>query len=125
MGRSNEIVKMAVEEIKTILTTDRIIGSPIQIGEATILPLVSVGFGFGGGGGSDDTASGSGEGAGAGGGVKPVALVISDQSGVRVEPVRATGASLVASITDIVKMAMEKEKGNGKTGNKAGDTPNE
>lgn len=133
MGRSEDVIKMAAEEIRTIITTDRVVGTPITIGDATILPLVSVGFGFGGGGGSDtgtdeggksDKAGGpgSGEGVGAGGGVKPVALVISDASGVRVEPIKAPGASLISSITDIVRNVVEERSGSSKRSTGSSDS---
>jgi len=74
-------------------------GAPIQHGETLIIPTAEVlsgmGFGLGSGGGDSpqeegkDVASGGGGGGGGGGRVfsRPVAVIIADQNGVRVEPV--------------------------------------
>ena len=111
MDKANEIVSMTVEHIKALLTTDRVVGDPIQVGDATILPLVSIGFGFGGGGGTGEKqGENGGSGAGAGGGVKPVALVISDANGIRVEPVNVGLTTLTSSISEIVRAVMEDRK---------------
>ena len=71
----------------------------------TLIPLISVGFGFGAGGGegTDPTkGAGTGGGTGGGGGVKPVALVIINKDGVRVEPIKGGTASLMEKIADVV-----------------------
>ena len=115
MDKSQEIVSTTVEQIKTLLTTDRVVGDAIQIGDATILPLVSIGFGFGGGSGENNEGkSGGGAGAGAGGGVKPVALVISDAKGIRVEPINPGLSSLATSVSEIVRTVMEQRSGTDK-----------
>jgi uncharacterized spore protein YtfJ len=117
MGEAEQVITAVVEQVKALLASERVVGEPIQLGEATILPLVSVGFGFGGGSGIEGKASsgtngGSGSGAGAGGGIKPVALVISDASGVRVEPIKEHSSSLGEAIAQVVKaVAEEKSKG--------------
>ncbi|MFP4153938.1 MAG: GerW family sporulation protein [Alkalispirochaeta sp.] len=131
MADTERIITTTVEQIKTLLTGDRVIGEAIRIGDATIVPLMSVGFGFGGGG-SVESASESGEGAGAGGGIRPVALVIADASGVRVEPVKQSSSALIESVAAIAQRVMDekgtgagKERSNGKTGDDgtAGGTP--
>lgn len=111
MESATEIINATIEQVKSVLTSGRVVGDPIQVGEATIIPLVSVGFGFGGGSGSGDdgkNTDGAGRGAGAGGGVKPVALVIADANGVRVEAVDSKLSGLASSISEIVKTVMEK-----------------
>lgn len=108
MDKAGEIVSMTVEHIKSLLETDRIVGEPVQVGAATILPLVSIGFGFGGGGGSGENQhENTGSGAGAGGGIKPVALVVSDADGIRVEPVNAGLATLTSSVSEIIRAVLE------------------
>ena len=124
MEETRNLVKTSVEEIKGVLSADRVVGEPIIVGGNTIIPLVSVGFGFGGGGGTGkggksekDTGEGRGGGTGGGGGVKPVALIIVNEEGVRVEAIRGGLSSLADSVSDLVVKVMEKRaagKGEGK-----------
>ncbi|GAI12365.1 unnamed protein product [marine sediment metagenome] len=50
-----KLVKTTVEEIEKMLSTKTVVGQPMTIEGATLIPLISVGFFFG-------TASGSGKG---------------------------------------------------------------
>jgi len=94
----------AMVEIERMLNTKTVVGEPITVDGNTLIPLVSVGFGFGVGGseGTDPKkGAGSGGGTGAGGGVKPVALVVINKDGVRVETLKGGAASLVEKIADV------------------------
>lgn len=94
----------AIGEIERMLNTKTVVGDPIAVEGNTLIPLVSVGFGFGVGGGEGTDpkkGAGSGGGTGGGGGVKPVALVVINKDGVRVESVKAGAASLVDKIADV------------------------
>jgi uncharacterized spore protein YtfJ len=111
MDSAHDIISTTVEHIKDLLDSDRVVGDPVQIGDATILPLVSIGFGFGGGSGTGEKQGDNrGSGSGAGGGIKPVALVISDAGGVRVEPVSSRLSTLTSSISEIVQSVMKDRK---------------
>lgn len=93
------------KELETILTSKTVVGTPIQLGDATILPLVSVGFGVGVGAGSgSDKKNGSGGGSGSafGGGVKPIALLIADKNGVRLETILGSAASVAETIAETI-----------------------
>jgi len=108
----------AIGEIERMLNTKTVVGEPITVEGNTLIPLVSVGFGFGvGGGEGTDPKKGAGVGGGTagGGGVKPVALVVVNQDGVRVETVKGAAASLVEKIADVAgKFASaEREKAAG------------
>ena len=79
----------------------------------TIIPLSSIGFGFGAGGGSGKTAKvdgqeGMGGGTGGAGGIKPVAVIVIDQNGVRVEPLKRGMPGTLEKVGDIVAKAMDK-----------------
>lgn len=94
----------AIGEIERILSTKTVVGDPITVDGNTLIPLVSVGFGFGVGAGEGNDPKkgvGSGGGTGGGGGVKPVALVIVNKDGVRVETVKGTAASVVEKVADV------------------------
>lgn len=95
----------AVAEIERMLNTKTVVGEPITVGGNTLIPLVNVGFGFGVGGGQGtepQKGSGHGGGTGGGGGVKPVALIIVNEDGVRVEPIKSGTTSVLEKVAETV-----------------------
>ena len=111
-----KLLKTSLEEIERMLNTKTVVGDPIKIGETTLIPLLSVGFGFGAGGGtgkgdmgtkSAGTGEGTGAGVGGGGGVKPVAMIVIDDNGVRVESIKGSAASAMESIGAVIGKAVE------------------
>ena len=109
----------AIQEIERMLNTKTVVGDPITVEGNTLIPLVSVGFGFGVGGGEGTDpkkGAGVGGGTGGGGGVKPVALIVINKDGVRVEPVKGGASSVLEKIAETVgKVAA------GKSGSKDAD----
>ena len=86
------LVKTTMGEIEKALSTRTVVGEPITIEGATLIPLISVGFGFGVGGAQgkgEAKQKGEGVGGGTGGGawIRPKAVIIIDKEGVRVEPI--------------------------------------
>jgi uncharacterized spore protein YtfJ len=79
MSTAQNILKDLVGELKELAKTETIVGSPLSVGEFTILPISRVVLGVGAGGGSGETEKKTaiGEGGGGGGGIRviPVALV--------------------------------------------------
>ena len=126
MEETQNLVKTSMEEIRGVLSAERVVGEPIVVGGNTIIPLVNAGFGFGAGGGTGkegrsekEAGEGSGGGTGGGGGVKPVALIIVNEEGVKVETLKGTVSSLAESVSDLVVKVMDKQaagKGEGKEG---------
>lgn len=121
----SNLVKATLEEIEKVLTTRTVVGEPITIEDRTLIPLISIGFGFGAGGGSgkgDDKRKGEGEGGGTGGGawVKPVAVVVVDRDGVRIEPIRrglvTTMDKIGETIPRVVDRIIEKREERKKEG---------
>jgi uncharacterized spore protein YtfJ len=104
----------AVGEIERMLNTKTIVGEPMNIEGNTLIPLVNVGFGFGVGGGEGSESqkgSGQGGGTGGGGGVKPVALVVVNKDGVRVEPIKSGTASVLEKVAESVGKSMTDRSG--------------
>jgi uncharacterized spore protein YtfJ len=94
----------AIGEVERMLNSKTVVGEPITAEGNTLIPLVSVGFGFGVGAGEGNDpkkGAGSGGGTGAGGGVKPVALIIVNKDGVRLESVKGGAASLMEKVADV------------------------
>ena len=115
MEETQNLVKTSMEEIKGMLSAERVVGEPIVVGGNTIIPVVSAGFGFGGGSGTGkggksekETGEGAGGATGGGGGVKPVALIIVNEEGVRFEAMKGAVSSLAESVSGLVVKVMEK-----------------
>jgi uncharacterized spore protein YtfJ len=107
------LLKTTLGEIERLLTTKTVVGEPVTVDGSTIIPMVSIGFGFGAGGGSGKeakTVAGEavGGGSGGGGGIKPVAIIVVNKDGVRVEPVRRAAATMVEKMGEALGKFVEK-----------------
>lgn len=109
-----KLVKTTLGEMEKVLGSKTVVGEPITIGDSTIIPLLSIGFGFGGGGGAGlgDSKKEGGEAfggaGGAGGGVKPIAVIIIDKDGARIESIKGGMAAALEKIGEQVPKVMEK-----------------
>lgn len=114
MEEVEKLLTTAVGELEKILSSKTVVGDPITVGDATLIPLVSVGFGFGAGGGTGtqpgQAGQGSGGGTGGGGGIKPVAVLIIDPQGVRLESIKGGTATMVEKVADLVGKGMQKPR---------------
>ncbi len=113
MEVAENLVKATMGEMEKVLNVKTVVGEPVTIGEATFVPLISIGFGFGAGGGSGKgTGKQEGEGTGGGtggcGGVKPVAIVIIDDTGIRIETLKGGLASAIQKLGETIPQVMEK-----------------
>ncbi len=113
MEEVDSLVKTTLGEIEKVLSTRTVVGEPITIQGATLIPLISVGFGFGAGGASgkgEAKQKGEGAGGGTGGGawVRPIAIVIVDKEGVRIEPIRGGMAAAIEKIGETIPQMIEK-----------------
>ena len=110
---AEQLVKTTLGEIEKVLGSKTVVGEPITIGDSTIIPLLSLGFGFGGGGssglGGDTKKEGSEAIAGgAGGGVRPIAVIIIDKNGARIESIKGGMAAALEKVGESVPKMMEK-----------------
>lgn len=112
MESVDSLIKTTMDEIQKVLSTRTVVGEPITLKEMIIVPLVSIGFAFGAGGGSgkDERRKGAGEGGGSGGGawVKPIAIVIADKEGIKIEPIRGGFTSALEKIGETIPQTMMK-----------------
>jgi len=109
----DHLIKTTLGEVEKVLNTKTVIGEPITIGDTTLIPLISVGFGFGAGGGSakgEDKHSGEGSGSGTGGGagVRPIAVIVIDKEGTRIEPIKGSMAAFLEKLTDSMPDVIDK-----------------
>ena len=107
------LVKATLGEIEKVLGTRTVVGEPIAVEGATLIPLISIGFGFAAGGGEgrgEAKQKGEGSGGGTGGGawVRPVAVVIIDKEGVRIEPIRRGITTTIGKLSETIPQMIEK-----------------
>jgi uncharacterized spore protein YtfJ len=110
------LVKTTMGEIEKMLTTKTVVGDPIMIDGKTVIPLIAVGFGFGAGGGTGkmnvrQPQEGTGAGTGGGAGIRPIAMIISDKDGIRIEPIKGGLASALEKMTETCVPMMMKKMG--------------
>jgi len=110
------LLKTTTAELEKMLSSKTVVGDPITFGDVTIVPLRSAGFTLGCGGGSGRaTESGKGEGVGAGtggaAGVKPVAVLVIDRNGVRVEPMKGSLAQVADKVAEVMPKMPGMKKG--------------
>ncbi len=102
----SEILKAITGEMQKTISARTVVGDPISVEGKTIIPLVSVGMGFGAGTGSGKDATGGG-GGGGGLGMKPVAVIIIDEHGAKVESLKFAKPSLIAQLAEAAPMLAE------------------
>ena len=86
MSDVETLLKAITGEIQKSVTTKSVVGDPITIQETTLIPLINIGMVFGAGVGTGKgREQGEGSGGGGGLGIKPVAVVVINKSGVKVE----------------------------------------
>jgi len=86
-----ETIKAVSDEMQKNLSPDSVIGSQIEIGGNIMIPVVQIGLGFGcglGGGGAAGKDTGESTGGGGGGGVTPASLILINDDGVHVLPLK-------------------------------------
>ncbi len=110
-----KLLKTAMGEVERMLNTKTVVGEPIIIEGNTLIPLVSLGFGIGAGGGGGtgsmkggESGEAKGAGTGGGGGVKPVAIIIINKDGVRLEPVKGGTSSVLEKVAETIGKAVQK-----------------
>jgi uncharacterized spore protein YtfJ len=105
----DELLKLTADEVSRLLSPAQVIGTPLEIGDKVVIPLVHFGFGFGAGTGHGREKSEGGSGAGGGGGISPVALVIMHKDvqgpeGIQVMSLRKESAlaQVISNLTESI-----------------------
>ena len=109
MTDTESLLKQTVGELDKLLKAQNVIGEPSTHGGVTVIPLVSFGFGFGAGGGSKKEAE-SGAGTGGGGGIRPVAVIVVDDAGTRIQSIRGASATILETLGEAVGKVVEKAR---------------
>ncbi|MFB3765139.1 MAG: GerW family sporulation protein [Methanotrichaceae archaeon] len=90
MENLEDVIRAITTEMQKSISAKTVVGDPVTFEGKTIIPLISVGMGFGAGTGTGKTSDGNG-GGGAGGGmaIKPIAVVVVDETGVKLETLKS------------------------------------
>lgn len=110
-----DLMKSAFADTAKTLANETLVGETITLGDAQIVPIFSMGFGLGVGSGEgsghmkgkEQEGQGKGQGAGAGGGLRPVAIIIADKDGIRVERLGPPPAKWPGELMDTIKSVVK------------------
>ncbi|MBN2414734.1 sporulation protein [bacterium] len=108
-----DLIKTVLDELRKMTRTENVVGDPLKLDTATIIPVsrISVGFGAGGGAGTGDT--GRGEATGGGASIEPVAFIVIRDDKVELISVKEEKMSL-GKVIDLVPGLIDKVKEAGK-----------
>ena len=104
MSESNikGIMDTTMDKLRAMVDADTIIGTPVMVGDITILPVSKVSFGLATGGSDFPSKTQSnlfGGGSGAGVTIQPVAFLAIDGNGIRVLPISSDTSSVDRAIS--------------------------
>lgn len=107
-----DVIRAITAEMEKSISAKTVVGDPVTYQGKTIIPLISVGMGFGAGTGSGKAADNAGGGGGGGGGggmaIKPVAIVVIDETGVKLETLKSPPkTSVVEQLAEAVPKIAE------------------
>ncbi len=121
----NELLGVSMERIKQMVDVDTVVGTPITVGNVTLIPVSKITYGFAGGGSDLPTKSDKelfGGGSGAGISVTPIAFLVVNDGRVTVTPLIAQPDSrdkLVSMIPEVVDkvsdLITKNQKNNGES----------
>ena len=111
-----ENAEMLFSKLENFLKTETVVGKPINIGNITLVPFITVNFGCAAGGGEDAADSkkeGSGAGMGAGAKITADAVLVIKDDTVKIIPIKNKDNldKIIELVPDIIKkMGIKKNK---------------
>ena len=115
-NNAQEILDTIITKLKTLASTETVVGAPVSLGTVSVLPVVklTVGFAAGGGEGSADSGKGGKGVGGAGGGgavVTPIGFIVWDGEKVQFIGLgKGTIETLVESVPELLaKLGLTKK----------------
>jgi uncharacterized spore protein YtfJ len=117
-----ELLDKVSEHVKSIASTETVLGDEFKLGDYTCRPVIKVGTGFGSGAGMGDDPKnknkGSGGGAGAALGVVPVGFLAAKGDQIIFIPVdkKSPLSSLVDKVPDLVEKFVDMKNKEGQKG---------
>lgn len=110
MDNLDQLIKTTASELSQMARSASVFGTPIHLEGSTIIPLVKVHIGFAAGAGTGGSKKESGDGSGGGVDVQPVAVLIVDEEGVRLESAAAKPENKVGLVINGLKTILKRRK---------------
>ena len=105
------LVQITLESLKNLISTENVVGNPVQTPDGTtIIPVSRISVGFGGGGGdaaANDKSAAFGGGVGGGVSVKPIGFLVSNGDG-NVRFISVTGNTVHGQLLDLLPTVIDK-----------------
>jgi len=101
-------------KLKTLVDSETVVGKPISVGKATVIPVTKISFGFGAGGGKSKGDGDSGTGTGGGAIIEPVAIIMIEDEAIRVHSLKDNSIAKVIEMVPGILKKFGKSKGSGK-----------
>ncbi len=108
------LIDILLGKLKDMVDSETVVGKPITAGKATIIPVTKISFGFGAGGGQSKGDADKGTGTGGGAIMEPVAIIIIEDSGVRVHSLKDNQLAKVFEMVPGIIKKFTKSKAAGK-----------
>lgn len=102
-----EMLRMTTDELEKLLTPAHIIGTPLDLGDKSVIPVAEFGFGFGAGSGQSGEKGAGGAGSGGGGGISPVALIVIHKNVPGVEGIQVLSLRKESTIVRVISTIAE------------------
>src|SRR6056297_998317 len=115
MAETREVLEGMYNKLDNFLKTETVIGDPIEIGQVTLIPIISASFGLGGGFGEESKTDSGGGGGGLGCKITPDAFLVVKDGNVDLIPVKkkASLEKLIDKVPELVykieEMSSKKE----------------
>lgn len=103
MQSTEKVLETMYDKLDNFLKTETVVGDPIEVGEVTLIPIITASFGLGGGMGEEDNAGGGG-GGGVGCKISPDAILVVRGSEVTMMPVKNKGSldKLIDKVPELI-----------------------
>ena len=106
----DDMLKTTSDELDRLLSPSHVMGTAIDLGDKTVIPMVEYGFGFGagkGGGKGKSGEGGEGAGSGGGGGITPVALIVIHKNLPGAEGVQVVSLRRGSAVAQVISTVAE------------------
>lgn len=118
MQSTEKVLETMYDKLDNFLKTETVVGEAIEVGEVTLIPIITASFGLGGGLGEEEKAGGGGGGVGCK--ISPDAILVIRGSEVEMMPVKSRGSldKLIEKIPSLLEKIDEAKEKKEKTADK-------
>lgn len=109
----SEILSASMSKVREMVDANTVVGSPIEAGDVTLIPISKINFGLGAGGAdmaakAADLGGNFGGGAGCGVKITPVAFLVIQGERVRMMPIAEPASNALERAVELVPQLVDK-----------------